>query len=162
MTAATSWWIQLQWLVNITHVTVDSHWPQNVQKCPQEEMKQRLDVLQHKVIDMVKQIEDQYDIIDKFQSTISAYSNLHAWSHCANQAHRIFDAKIVMPKIEWTTHFLFWTQTWGVICCQVGAYRRLYEEEVTIHRVSQLMTMGPIACLKQQVDGSKVFFVCIS
>jgi hypothetical protein len=56
-------------------------------------MKQRLDVLQHKVIDMVKQIEDQSDIIDKFQSTVSAYSNLHAWSHCANQAHRIFDAK---------------------------------------------------------------------
>ncbi|KAH9561102.1 hypothetical protein CY35_05G001400 [Sphagnum magellanicum] len=69
-------------------------------------MKQRLDVLQHKVIDMVKQIEDQSDIIDKFQST-------------------------------------------------VAAYRRLYEEEVTAHRVSQLMTMGPIACLKQQVDGSK-------
>ncbi|KAH9555149.1 hypothetical protein CY35_08G099600 [Sphagnum magellanicum] len=72
----------------------------------EEEMKQRLDVLQHKVIDMVKQIEDQFDIIDKFQST-------------------------------------------------VAAYRRLYEEEVTAHRVSQLMTMGPIACLKQQVDGSK-------
>jgi hypothetical protein len=54
--------------------------------------------------------------------------------------------------------FLFWTQTWGAICCQVAAYRRLYEEEVTAHRVSQLMTMGPIACLKQQVDGSKVFF----
>ncbi len=123
-----------------------------------EEMKQRLDVLQHKVIDMVKQIEDQSDIIDKFQSTVSGYSNLHAWSHCANQAHRIFDAKIVMQKIEWTTHFLFWTQTWGAICCQVGAYKRLYEEEVTAHRVSQLMTMGPIACLKQQVDGSKVFF----
>jgi hypothetical protein len=47
---------------------------------------------------------------------------------------------------------------WGAICCQVGAYRRLYEEEVIAHRVSQLMTMGPIACLKQQVDGSKVFF----
>jgi hypothetical protein len=44
----------------------------------EEEMKQRLDVLQHKVIDMVKQIEDQSDIIDKFQSTVSAYSNLHA------------------------------------------------------------------------------------
>jgi hypothetical protein len=29
-------------------------------------MNQRLDVLQHKVINMVKQIEDQYDIIDKF------------------------------------------------------------------------------------------------
>jgi hypothetical protein len=29
-------------------------------------MKQRLDVFQHKAIDMVKQIEDQYDIIDKF------------------------------------------------------------------------------------------------
>ncbi len=57
-------------------------------------MKQRLDVLQHKVIDMVKQIEDQSDIIDKFQSTVSAYSNLHAWSHCANQAHQIFDAKM--------------------------------------------------------------------
>jgi len=28
-------------------------------------MKQRLDVLQHKVINMVKQIEDQSDIIDK-------------------------------------------------------------------------------------------------
>jgi hypothetical protein len=40
-------------------------------------MKQRLDVLQHKVIDMVK-IEDQSDIIDKLQSTVSAYSNLHA------------------------------------------------------------------------------------
>jgi len=61
-------------------------------------MKQRLDVLQHKVIDMVKQIEDQSDIIDKLQSTVSAYSNLHAWSHCANQNHRIFDAKIVMQK----------------------------------------------------------------
>jgi hypothetical protein len=45
---------------------------------------------------------------------------------------------------------------WGVICCQVGAYRRLYEEEVTIDHDSQLMTMGSIACLKQQVDGSKV------
>jgi len=41
-------------------------------------MKQRLDVLQHKVINMVKQIEDQSDIMDKFQSTISTYSNLHA------------------------------------------------------------------------------------
>jgi hypothetical protein len=41
-------------------------------------MKQQLDVLQHKAIDMVKQIEDQSDIIDKLQSTISAYSNLHA------------------------------------------------------------------------------------
>jgi len=38
----------------------------------------------------------------------------------------------------------------------VGAYKRLYEEEVTAHRDSQLMTMGPIACLKQQVDGSKL------
>jgi hypothetical protein len=28
-------------------------------------MKQRLDVLQHKVIDMVKQIQNQSDIIDK-------------------------------------------------------------------------------------------------
>jgi hypothetical protein len=54
--------------------------------------------------------------------------------------------------------FLLWTQTWGVICCQVGAYIRLYEEKVTAHRDSQLMTMGPIACLKQQVDVSKVFF----
>ncbi|CAK9229903.1 unnamed protein product [Sphagnum troendelagicum] len=78
----------------------------DILKCPHEEMKQRLDVSQHKVIDMVKQIEDQSDIIDKFQST-------------------------------------------------VGAYRRLYEEEVTAHRVSQLMAMSPIACLKQQVDGSK-------
>jgi hypothetical protein len=52
--------------------------------------------------------------------------------------------------------FLFWTQTWGVICCQASAYRRLYEEEVTAHHDSQVMTMGPIACLKQQVDGSKV------
>jgi hypothetical protein len=42
-----------------------------------------------------------------------------------------------------------------VICCQVGAYKRLYEEEVAAHRDSQLMTMGPIACLKQ-VDGSKL------
>jgi hypothetical protein len=109
---------------------------------------------------MVK-IEDQSDIIDKLQSTVSAYSNLHAWSHCANQAHQIFDANIVMQKTGWTTHFLFWTQTWGVICCQVGAYRRLYEEEVTAHRDSQLMTMGPIACLKQQVDGSKVCFLCV-
>jgi hypothetical protein len=41
-------------------------------------MKEQLDVLQHKVIDMVKQIEDQIDIIDKLQSTINAYSNLHA------------------------------------------------------------------------------------
>jgi hypothetical protein len=56
---------------------------------------------------MVKQIEDQYDIIDKLQSTISVCSNLHAWSHCANQAHQICDAKIVMQKIGWTTHFLF-------------------------------------------------------
>jgi truncated hemoglobin YjbI len=159
MIAATSWWIQLQKLVNITHVPVDSHWPQNVQKCPQEEMKQWLDVLHHKVNEMVKQIEDQSDIIDKFQSTISAYSNLHAWSHCANQAHRIFDAKIVMQKIEWTTHVLFWTQTWGAICCQVGAYKRLYEEEVTAHRVSQLMTMGPIACLKQWMAQRYVFCV---
>jgi hypothetical protein len=37
-----------------------------------------IDVLQHKVIDMVKQIEDQSDIVNKFQSTVSAYSNLHA------------------------------------------------------------------------------------
>jgi hypothetical protein len=56
---------------------------------------------------MVKQIEDQSDIIDKLQSTISAYSNLHAWLHCANQAHGIFDAKIVMRKIGWTTHFYY-------------------------------------------------------
>jgi hypothetical protein len=42
---------------------------------------------------MVKQIEDQIDIIDKLQSTINAYSNLHAWLHYANQAHWIFDAK---------------------------------------------------------------------
>jgi len=27
---------------------------------------------------MVKQIEDQFNIIDKLQSTVSAYSNLHA------------------------------------------------------------------------------------
>jgi len=30
-------------------------------------MKQRLEMLQHKAIDMVKQIEDQSDIIDKLQ-----------------------------------------------------------------------------------------------
>jgi hypothetical protein len=97
---------------------------------------------------MVKQIEDQSNIIDKLQSTVSAYSNLHAWPHCANQAHWIFDAKIVVQKFGWTTYFLFWTQMWGMICCQVDAYRKLYEEEVTVHRDSQLMTMGPIACLK--------------
>jgi len=111
---------------------------------------------------MAKQIKDQSDIIDKLQLVVSAYSNLHAWLHCANQAHWIFDAKIVMQKIGWTTHFLLWTQTWGVICCQVGAYRRLYEAKVTAHRDSQLMTMGPVACLKQQVDGSKVCFLCVS
>jgi len=49
-----------------------------------------------------------------------------------------------------------------VICCQVGAYKRLYEEEVTIHHDSQFMTMGLIACLKQQGDGSKVCFLCVS
>jgi len=99
-------------------------------------MKQRLDVLQHKVINMVKQIEDQSDIMDKFQSTISTYSNLHAWTHYANQTHWIFDAKIMMQKIRWIAHFLLWTQMWGVICCQVGAYKKLYEEEVTAHRDS--------------------------
>jgi len=62
-------------------------------------MKQRLEVLQHKAIGMAKQIEDQYDIIDKLQSVVNAYPNLHAWLHCANQAHWIFDAKIVMQKI---------------------------------------------------------------
>lgn len=41
-------------------------------------MKEQLDVLQHKVIDMAKKIEDQFDIVDKLQSTINAYSNLHA------------------------------------------------------------------------------------
>jgi hypothetical protein len=43
---------------------------------------------------MAKQIEDQSDIIKKLQSAVSAYSNLHAWLHCANQTHWIFDAKI--------------------------------------------------------------------
>jgi len=56
-------------------------------------MKQRLDVLQHKAIDMVKQIEDQSDIIDKLQSTVSTYSNLHAWSHCANFWYKNCDAE---------------------------------------------------------------------
>jgi len=37
---------------------------------------------------------------------------------------------------------------WGVIYCQVGVYKRLYEEEVTAHRDFQLTTMGRIACLK--------------
>jgi hypothetical protein len=41
-------------------------------------MKQRFDVLQHKSINMAKQIEDQSDIIKKLQSAVSAYSNLHA------------------------------------------------------------------------------------
>jgi len=41
-------------------------------------MKQRLEVLQHKAIGMAKQIEDQYDIIDKLQSVVNAYPNLHA------------------------------------------------------------------------------------
>jgi hypothetical protein len=40
----------------------------------------------------------------------------------------------------------------------MGAYKRLYEEKVIVHRDSQLMTMGPIACLKQ-MDDSKVFFL---
>jgi hypothetical protein len=40
-------------------------------------MKQRFDELGHKVVDTIKQSEEQSDIIDRLQGTVSACSNLH-------------------------------------------------------------------------------------
>jgi hypothetical protein len=39
-------------------------------------MKQRFDELGHKVVDTIKQSEEQSDIIDRLQGTVSACSNL--------------------------------------------------------------------------------------
>lgn len=40
-------------------------------------MKQQFDELGHKVVDTIKQSEEQSDIIDRLQGTVSACSNLH-------------------------------------------------------------------------------------